>query len=89
MWKQQISPGAVQCVPCESQRRERQNISSYTWTFVLPARPTDEGKVSGNEGEVKGWGKNKMEEEWREREEEGSEGERDLKLQKLHVQCRV
>lgn len=30
-----------------------------------------------------------MEDEWRERRREGIEGERDLKLQKLHVRCRV
>lgn len=41
---------AVQCVQCKNLRWERENIGSYTWTFVLPAQPTDQRKGRGGGG---------------------------------------
>lgn len=59
----------MQCVQCKSLRWERDNRGSYTWTFVLPAQPTDErkgrewggekgGRGGSEKGEAKkgGWG---------------------------------
>lgn len=60
---------AVQCVQCKNLRWERENIGSYTWTFVLPAQPTDERKGRGWGG-----GKRRRRREWEGRGKKGTRG---------------
>lgn len=64
---------------CKNLRWERENIGSYTWTFVLPAQPTDEKKGrGGGGGSEKGRGKKKVHEGMERKEEtQESEGEKD------------
>lgn len=68
------------CVQCKNLRWERENIGSYTWTFVLPAQPTDErkGRGWGRGGEGGGSeGEGKKVHEGMERKEETQESERE------------